>query len=76
MMRDQLKKLNPNMFSIPGDTEIKKYISSLNQTQKKVGILRQRLRKKKSAPNKKKIGIVFYLLIYIMFICVSSRYIF
>ena len=29
MMRNELKKLFPNVFSIPGETEIKKYISQL-----------------------------------------------
>ena len=29
MMRSELKKLFPNVFSIPGETEIKKYISQL-----------------------------------------------
>jgi len=29
MMREQLQKENPNLFSLPGETEIKKYISLL-----------------------------------------------
>ena len=29
MMRNELRQLYPNVFSIPGETEIKKYISRL-----------------------------------------------
>ena len=41
MMREQLQKENPNVFSLPGETEIKKYISLLF-SQTKDGKLRNK----------------------------------
>ncbi len=36
MMREQLRKQFPNIFSLPGETDIKKLISALAQSEKKV----------------------------------------
>ena len=35
MMREQLRKQFPNVFSLPGDTDIKKLINALAQNEKK-----------------------------------------